>query len=203
MNFYKRVKKSCRADKLLDNPRASLLFFLPRCCRNVNDLVQHRLELCKFQWAVVERGRQAEPKVYKVLLSAPVAFVHCADLGQRYVRLVYKTKKIVRKIVEQRCGRLAVLAAGNRTGIVFYAGAVTHLLKHLYVVGGACFKALSFKNLACLTEVFYTFFHFRLYAVGGCFYHAFRQDKMLCRINHRFIKFFAYFARNSVEAANP
>src|SRR5262245_15875377 len=97
--------------------------------RNINDLVQARLELGKIQRAIVQGRRQTEAVLDESFLPGSVASVHTADLGYSNVALVYEKQELVRKVAKQCRRRLPRLSPGQVARIIFDARTKPHLFQ--------------------------------------------------------------------------
>src|SRR5262245_7568615 len=87
--------------------------------RNINDLVQARLELGKIQRAIVQSRRQTEAVLDQGLLPGSVAAIHTADLGHRDMALVDEEQEVIRKVAEQCRRRLPRLSSGQVARVIF------------------------------------------------------------------------------------
>ena len=67
---------------------------------------------------MVQGARQTESKVYKILLAAPVAFVHGSDLRNCNMGFVYEAEEIIGKVVEQCCRRFTCFAVMFRAYLI-------------------------------------------------------------------------------------
>ena len=91
------------------------------------------LKFLKIQWTIALRGWQAESVVYQSRFSGLVSGIHSPDLGDRNMGLVHNDQKIIRKIIQQRMGRLPFSHPRQMHGIVFYSGTKTRLPHHLNI----------------------------------------------------------------------
>ncbi len=147
-----RVDQAGGPDDLLDGLLAHLRLPRPGRGRDVDRLVEVRLELVEAQRPVVDRRRQAEAEVDERLLARDVAVVHAAHLRDRLVRLVDEQQEVVREVVHQRPGNAPGLAAGEVAGVVLDAGAVALLAQALDIVACALDEALGLEQLVLVEE---------------------------------------------------
>ena len=119
----------------------------------INCLARDGLEFVEGEGAVVAGGGQAEAILHQRFLAGMVSAVHGADLGEGDVALINEYQEVVGEVVYEGEGPLAGLTAVEVAGIVFHAGAVAHLLDHLYVVFHALLQALGFQIFADGFEV--------------------------------------------------
>ena len=165
-----RIKQTGRTHNLIHYVAARFFeLVVARRGRNVDGLRCQRLELFKFHWAVVQRGRQAEAILHQRLFTRPVTAIHAADLRNGYVGFIHHQQAIRRQVVKQGWRRLARPAPGEVTGVVFDAGAVAQLVHHLQIKLGALAQALLFQqfivgqqHLTAIAQLDFNLFH-RLY----------------------------------------
>ena len=77
------------------------------------------------------------------LFTGLIAVVHRLQLTASDVALIHHQQPVVGEIIDQALRWRAGRAAGQMAGVVLHTVAVTHLLQHLEVVGGALLQALS------------------------------------------------------------
>ena len=85
-------------------------------------------------------------------LAGLVAVVHRLQLGAGDVGLVHHQQPVLGEVIDQAFRRGPRLPASEMARIVLDAVAVTDLLEHLEVVGGALLQALGLQQLALLIE---------------------------------------------------
>ena len=110
-----------------------LLLIFGWCGGNKHNLIYLALKLREIERTVVKSRRKAEPKVDKRLLSGTVSRIHAPDLRQGYMRLIDNNQELLRKIVNQRTGRLPGQGTGQMAGIVFNSGTESRLPHHLHI----------------------------------------------------------------------
>ena len=109
LHHHLRVDQAGRADDLLDE----LALGLPHLPRARGRGQEHHLpdpleELVETQRPVVGGAGQPEAVLDQDALAGGVALVHAADLRDRHVRLVDHGHEVVREVVQQGVGRVAV-----------------------------------------------------------------------------------------------
>ena len=199
-HFDDRIEKTGGSDELFDDLRALFYLFFAGRCAHVDDLVELCGKFGKLERAIVERARQAETEIDEVLFSAPISFVHRAELRDGDVRFVEHAQKIVGKIVEERRRRLSRLPPRDRCGIVFDAGTVAHLFHHFDIVRRARFEAFVFERFFLRFKFGEASVEFPLYALGCGDEQFVRHDKVTCGIDDRFVQIFDRLSRHHVEA---
>ena len=144
-----RVQEAGGAHDLLHHKAFGLLkLIIGRGGAHVNRLACYGFEFVEGEGTVVTGGGEAETVFHQGFLAGVVSAVHCADLGEGDVGLVYEHQEILGEVVYEGEGTLAGLSPVKVTGIVLNARAVAHLLYHLYVVFYPLFQAFSLKVFA-------------------------------------------------------
>ena len=121
------VQQAGGTNELFHHAAAALFALIfTRRCRDVDRLAGAPLELMKAEGAVVQGGGQPKTVLDQGGLARAVAAIHAANLGDGDMALVNEDQVVVGKIVEQRMGRLARLAAVQMARVILNARTKAH-----------------------------------------------------------------------------
>ena len=148
-----RIQQACGSDDLFYYDSLGLCqLVVGRGGTNVDDLIDHLVELIEGQRPVVESGRQTETVFHQVRLSGAVAPVHSINLWDADMTFIDNQQVVLGEEIQQTIGSFSGLTTIEVAAVVLDTRTMPQFLNHLHVVLHTFLNTLGFDGVAHLLK---------------------------------------------------